>query len=230
MHSLVYIILPKGTTDYEEYIDNILGSTHLDKSRQFPSYKTLCSCRSRVALNNAFEKYDNSKEGKELLKKLVLSRKRSERKTEQLLLEKRFKAVQNLEEKDPQYGQLDPDCKLCFGNGYFENSCNPRDSYDWWVIGGRWDCFFDSISTKIKNINSDLKGNIAIVSEVIGSGLPPAIITPDGHLFEGPIIMDTFNRNVRSWEEEELNQWNQRAESILNKYFDCAVVVVDCHS
>ncbi len=132
MHTRVYIIIPKGTTAYEKHVEEALGGSNFDKTKQFPVYETPCSCRSEIARNNAYNEFDDSENGKILLAKLSAARGISDIESEQYLLEKRYEQVRKLEEVDPQYSEIDPECDICDGKGFFEISCDPAVSYDWW--------------------------------------------------------------------------------------------------
>jgi len=118
------------------------------------------------------------------------------------------------------HGKADPLCEDCKGTGRVKTSYNKYACFDWWQIGGNWDG--DLKGTKQKS-------NIVWRNCIRVRDLPTdydffALVTPNKQWHE----QWQFMKRRRS-EKKEITLWNEFQTSLLEKYAQNLVVLVDCH-
>ena len=220
-----------STVDIKSEVARLLGGSEYASEKQFLQFEVSCNCIGSVAKSDSYKTFDNSSMGMLLLSQLKTARSDQNKAEEEKLLIERFLAMRELEKEHPEYRQFDQECDICQGSGTYIETSDPRDNWDYWLIGGRWSAFFDNIST-FEAHDEELQGCVSLVKDIPEQMIPAAIVTPDGNWFESPIIIgDGMFTKYR--DEDELlprQQWELNAKNLLSQYLHHLAVVVDCHS
>ena len=235
MHTLVYVIIDPGTSDVDAEVRRVLLGSEASPEKVFSSYEVRCCCRGSLARSDAFTTFDQGSVGSVL--KLELDELRRTKKHEEYkdreaeILCHRMREVQKIERADSRYAMIDPGCDICNGTGIYECTHDPREHWDWYVIGGRWTGLFEGLAPESLVLNEDLNGNIAYGRDVLGRAAPGALLTREGCWFDGELdFSHTFEMEQERYKEEGIRQWEETAQKLLNAHWDDFVVVVDCHS
>lgn len=231
MHTLVFVLVPRSIVDIKSEVERLLGGSENAPEKQFLQFEASCNCIGRVAIADSYRTFDNSSEGVLLLSQLKTARSNQNKTKEEKLLVERFLAMRKLEKEHPEYRQFDQECDLCQGSGTYIKTGDPRAYWDYWLIGGRWSVFFDTIGT-FEVHNAELQGCVSLIKNIPEHMIPAAIVTPDGNWFESPItIGDGLFAKCRD-EDELLSRrlWELKAKDLLSHYPQHLAVVVDCHS
>jgi hypothetical protein len=117
-------------------------------------------------------------------------------------------------------GKPDPLCDECHGTGKMKTTYNNFACFEWWQIGGEW----DGELAGTKRISNSLWRNCVIVRDLPKDYYFFAIVTPNQKWHE----QWQFMKRRRS-EKKEITLWNEFQTSLLEKYAQNLVVLVDCH-
>lgn len=140
------------------------------------------------------------------------------------LCEERETHQRELFNKHPDKELPDSKCKDCKGTGKVKSTRNQEGYWDWYVIGGRWDCYFTEKSSSKSQYENNIEDNVIPVSRIPFSDLPHTIVTTDGEWFE----CEKWHRKEKRYIKDE--DWPRTCRSLYSKYRNCLAVTVDYHS
>ena len=229
MHVLTFILLHPEVLEISREVDRLLSGNG-DAARPFARYPTGCSCKGSAAIRAGFDAFDGSERGREVSMLLAVARQSGNHGRERALLRERRAFAQSVAKARPDFGQTDPECDICGGSGYFDQSRDPSTHTDWWKIGGRWNrCFREHDDASVVYA-SEVEANMIRGDALRQGWIPSAIVTPDGEWYESPRSFDYGDAETTSADEvADVERWRTEARGLLEKYQSCNIVAVDCH-
>ncbi len=115
-----------------------------------------------------------------------------------------------------------PTCDECDGSGSIVVSYNPRETFDWYEPGGRWDgdirLGLAPSPGWFEQAPNDIKRNMVLVQDVPPTFVPWAVLTPDGEWHGGGPHAD-----------KDEDAWAVEQEGILRGHPEHLAIGVDFH-
>lgn len=247
-HTCIGVIVPQDTDDIDEYLERIMAP--YDEGLKVEPYTEKCYCvghaaegvgqraadlehgdiESRRVMFHALPEYLNhpgkSEFGNEDIEAMWQQFNKDWQSDYKYT---KFMVAQ----MQPNYQQPNPNCDSCHGTGEYETTYNPKSTWDWWVIGGRWDGEMAGIERKSKDNGFNFgdehhqrQNNSVPVAELADRAEAGdvfqfyAIVTPDGKWNQ---------RGKMGWwgmssDEMPKEAWRQMCFDFYRKYaegYDC---------
>jgi hypothetical protein len=224
LHWLTWVLINRGTNNPVESVGHLLEGRRRQRDREYGVWLRPCFCVGARALESGFKQFAETPDGVLWQAKLDQAYRASEMELHDILLAKRLAIADNIACARDDYGKPDPRCDNCGGHGLFNDSRDPRQHWDDWTIGGRWDGSFKAFADAP---DDEIGRNIIRRSKVPVEMLPDAMVTPDGEWHEKPWCLEIspIKSDRAQWE-----QWRKEAAELLLRYAPVFVIVVDIHN